>query len=253
MNIKEEVLLAIEMGIESALDFVYVAKMNYWYPREIGYYGMFNGRLIFLSRLATGKQIEAFGYEWWKKHPAVKKNMLDEQYPNLFLKEIWDPSTNLPYPKKYFFDEDCRLRYDRKMEERNISYFTEKAVFGTNNSQIWLLDLEESKERLDKINKKIDYRNHIKEIVESGGEIDRSKDFDISYLKTILISDFVDINRAGFFRVRPDDKTPSCKWYKEDNTWVDFGGDNQKHDVIDLIMLIKNLDFTSACRFLSFK
>jgi hypothetical protein len=256
MNVKDEVFLAVEMGIESALDFVYISKLNYWNGYHNDYYlGIFNGKIRRISCVES----------YWKWHMFVEdengfpirplKDWNHKQVMGNWTKSQWnwDEEAGQLIPDKYWKDEDFRLRYDKKAAVRAVNWYTEKTVFDDKNRDYWLMGLEEANERLSKLEKKINYRKHIKEIIESGGEIDRSKDFDIPYLKTIPISDFVEINRAGFFRVRDEDKTPSCKWYKEDNTWVDFGGGNQKHDVIDLIMILKGFNFVEACRFLSFK
>lgn len=74
--------------------------------------------------------------------------------------------------------------------------------------------------------------------------------FNISQLKQVPIDQIVQVDARNKFKIR-DERTPSCYWYKYDNTWVDFGGDNKKHDVIDLVMLVNHLDFIGACKYLS--
>jgi hypothetical protein len=75
--------------------------------------------------------------------------------------------------------------------------------------------------------------------------------FDVQALKQIPIDKIISVNPAGFFKARPDEKTASAKWYRDNNTWVDFGGDNRRHDVIDLVMITEGLDFYKACKYLS--
>lgn len=75
--------------------------------------------------------------------------------------------------------------------------------------------------------------------------------YDLVALKQIPIDTIVEVNSAGFFKLR-DEKTPSCKWYKEKNTWHDFGS-GEHGDVIDLIMKLNNCTFQEACRLLTFK
>jgi hypothetical protein len=75
--------------------------------------------------------------------------------------------------------------------------------------------------------------------------------FDVQALKQVSIDKIVSVNPAGFFKARPDEKTASAKWYRDNNTWVDFGGDNRKHSVIDLVMILQDCDFYHACRYLS--
>lgn len=75
-------------------------------------------------------------------------------------------------------------------------------------------------------------------------------DYDVQSLKNIPLDTIVAINSQGFFKVR-EEKTPSCYWYKKTNTWVDFGGDNRRHDAVDLVQLIHSLTFLEACKFLA--
>ena len=74
--------------------------------------------------------------------------------------------------------------------------------------------------------------------------------FDVQALKQIPIDRIVQVNSMGKFKIR-DEKTASAHWYKSDNSWVDFGSDNRRHDVIDLVMIIEGLDFYKACKYLS--
>jgi hypothetical protein len=76
--------------------------------------------------------------------------------------------------------------------------------------------------------------------------------FNIGQLKQVPIDQVVQVDARNKFKIR-DERTPSCHWYKYDNTWVDFGSDNKKHDVIDLVMMVNNCGFIDACRILSNK
>lgn len=76
------------------------------------------------------------------------------------------------------------------------------------------------------------------------------KSYDIAAIKQIPIDTLVEVNRAGFFRVREGDKTPSCKWYKDKNTWHDFGSD-EGGDVIDLYQKLNKCTLIQALRALS--
>lgn len=255
MNIKEEVQLAIDMGIEEAIPFIYVAKLNFAISGcETGYYGYFNGKIVWLSRVVTGKRMEMFcSVDWWIKNKPNRHPQyfvaLSEKNGNM-LQEIWDTVKNLPYPDKYWTDEMFRNYYIRRGLKEQLEKYRVKMALNDKMSEYYLRLFEETRLELYKLNKKIAYAKKIEKIVSTGGTIDAQKYFDIPYLKTIPIENFVEINRIGFFKIR-NEKTPSCKWYKEDNTWVDFGGDNQKHDVIDLVMILQGLDFPSACRSLS--
>lgn len=242
MNIKEEVQLAIDMGIESVLDFVFVSKMNYWFPSDVGYYALFNNELVFLSCLSSGRAIDGFSYD---KREFLKENPL-------LAKEVWDQTTNAPYPKNYWTDELVKLRYDLKGQKRCQELWAARAGLDDKNSEYLMLLYDEATAEIIKINRRLDYLKRRNEVEAAGGVMPKSRDFDIAALRTIPISDFVEVNRAGFFKVR-DEKTPSCKYYKDENMWVDFGGDNQRHDVIDLICLLHKCNFRDACLFLEGK
>lgn len=243
MNINDEVQLAIEMNIENVREFIIKCKMNYWYRIDDWHeFDFFNGRLVEISLMPF---CDAFKWGVWFVIPFA-----DKKTWNNF---IYDPGLEKFISKKYDTDESFRLRHDYKRIKRSYDKLKQACVFEENILARSLIydQVVELKEKMDKIDKRLKFIKRREEIIKSGGTIDTSKDFDITYLKTIPIDLFVDVNRAGFFRVREGDKTPSCKWFKNENTWVDFGGDNQRHDVIDLIMITKTLDFIGACRFLS--
>lgn len=72
------------------------------------------------------------------------------------------------------------------------------------------------------------------------------KSFDVERIKEVPIENFVEINNQWFFRIR-DEKTPSCKYYKDKNTWHDFGS-GKWWDVISLIMEKDGVSFREACK-----
>ena len=97
-----------------------------------------------------------------------------------------------------------------------------------------------------KINSNISYLKNL-----LAGNVDEKEKFDINRLKAIPIDQLVEVNAAGFFKIR-DEKTPSVKWYKPTNRWTDFGT-GESGDSIDLIMKLRNCDFYTACKYLSYK
>lgn len=72
------------------------------------------------------------------------------------------------------------------------------------------------------------------------------KSFDIERIKEVPIENFVEVNNQWFFRIR-DERTPSCKYYKDKNTWHDFGS-GKWWDVISLIMEKDKVSFREACK-----
>lgn len=72
------------------------------------------------------------------------------------------------------------------------------------------------------------------------------KSFDVERIKEVPIENFVDVNNQWFFRIR-DERTPSCKYYKDKNTWHDFGS-GIWWDVISLIMEKDKVSFREACK-----
>lgn len=106
-------------------------------------------------------------------------------------------------------------------------------------------DIYQSKmAELKKINSNIAYLKNL-----LAGNVDEKEKFDIARLKAIPIDQLVEVNAAGFFKIR-DEKTPSVKWYKPTNRWNDFGT-GESGDSIDLIMKLQNCDFYTACKYLS--
>jgi hypothetical protein len=255
MSPMEEVQLAIDMGIESSLEFVLLAKINAKYHAD-GYYGYFNEKRVWLSCVAPGKlskfETEYADYRCWSKYPNIKQAYLSGMLKdnNLFIREPWDNRFDKPYPKNYFSDELVRLKYELKILKDNKDWYAVKAGLDDKNSDYFLIMYDRLVEEEGTLTKRFLYLKRKKDALENGLKIDESKDFDIPTLKAIPLTDFVEVNRAGFFRVRLDDKTPSCKYYKDTNTWVDFGGDNKRHDVIDLICVLHNINFREACLFL---
>jgi hypothetical protein len=80
--------------------------------------------------------------------------------------------------------------------------------------------------------------------------IDRSsRGYNIEAIKRIPIDSLVSVNAAGFFKIR-DEKTPSCKYYKNENRWHDFGSDTGG-DIIDLWRAINKCETSEALKALS--
>ena len=106
-------------------------------------------------------------------------------------------------------------------------------------------DIYQSKmAELKKINSNIAYLKNL-----LAGNVDEKEKFDINRLKSIPIDQLVEVNAAGFFKIRDED-TPSVKWYKPTNRWTDFGT-GESGDSIDLTMKLRNCDFYTACKYLS--
>jgi hypothetical protein len=139
--------------------------------------------------------------------------------------------------------------------ERMERLRTSLAMCKCKNSINFGLDIfEDDEKELEKLKKKLKIYKEIKKDLKNNNreslEKIYDKKFDIERLKQVPLDNFVEINRQGKFKVR-DEKTPSCHWYKDSNTWVDFGGDNRKMDVIDLVQILYKTDFIGACKILN--
>ena len=138
------------------------------------------------------------------------------------------------------------LRARLKPVESSANYLRDRTVRAETKDKWFYMSLWNKENVLvKKLKSNIKYINKL--IL---GEKKQLEPFDIPALKAIPIDTIVEVNRAGKFRVR-DEKTPSAHWYKNDNSWVDFGNDNKKHDVIDLIQIIHKCNFIEACKILS--
>lgn len=87
MNVKEEIQLAIDINIESALEFVLLAKLNA-NGRDDGYWGYFNNRRVWLSCVPF----------------KIGDNLISH------------------YPKNYYTDNICRINYDLKVNQDRIQH-----------------------------------------------------------------------------------------------------------------------------------
>ena len=105
MTVQEEVQLAIDMGIESALEFVLLAKLNLNAPED-GYWGYFNNKRVWLSRVSSGKLCN-FNVSY------DDRKILDEN--KFLIKELWDERVDKPYPKKYFTDDVAHVNYELRI------------------------------------------------------------------------------------------------------------------------------------------
>jgi len=81
------------------------------------------------------------------------------------------------------------------------------------------------------------------------GKSNPSNCIDLERIKETPITDFVEVNRAGFFALR-DERTPSCKYYADKNRWHDFGT-GEGGTVIDLVMKLYDCSFKEAIKKLS--
>lgn len=139
-----------------------------------------------------------------------------------------------------------RLRHLRKelrrLEER-VDHWN-SLIIKSNIKVRWFLEIYYFKylDEFEKIQKHIYYINRL---LKGSPE---KKFYNIEEIKRIPINTIVEVNSAGFFKIR-DENTPSVKWYKDQNEWHDFGTD-EHGDIIDLIMKLNNCSFIRACKIL---
>lgn len=142
-----------------------------------------------------------------------------------------------------------KLRYlktKRKPIALRVEKFSRKAMLSIGTHKDFYLDLwGEAKDKLDRLDYNIDY---LKGLI--SGRVKAGKTYNVESLKKVPIDKIIEVNSAGFFKLR-NEKTPSCKWYKETNRWHDFGSD-EGGDVIDLVSKINDCSFREACKILSF-
>lgn len=80
--------------------------------------------------------------------------------------------------------------------------------------------------------------------------MDGKKYYDIKSLKSIpipaVLARFgIEVNHAGFFAIR-NERTPSAKYYRNTNTYCDFGMHNDGGDVLKLYAVLAGLDMRDA-------
>ena len=81
----------------------------------------------------------------------------------------------------------------------------------------------------------------VRSIVGNGG-------VNVAKAKLVPITQFIEVNNRGTASCPlHSDKTPSFKYYKEQNTWWCFSC-GQGGDVIDLVMKMEGLDFIGAVK-----
>lgn len=139
----------------------------------------------------------------------------------------------------------ARLRYLRHiLKKEECTFNLCQHVLLTNYSEWTELQLVESGKQLDMIRNKI--KNESNRLKFPGR---KAISYDIAAIKKIPINELVEVNSTGFFKVR-NEKTPSCKWYRTENRWQDFGS-GTGGDVIDLYAIINNCDTKTAMKELS--
>lgn len=243
MNIFEEVQLAIDMGIESAYDYVILAKLNATAPAD-GYWGMLNGKRVWLSRMSHGKlcRFELGGY-------YEHRDILGEN--KLLIRERWDNRVNEPFPAKYFTDEISRLNYELKANSNWISHLQKRLGESTGVTYAhirWMLD------------DAYDHDNFIarrKRFLKSGLE-ERSKSF--SYYKSVSMVDVVssygvNLQPAGNNRYRAlcplhNEKSPSFFILGDKNVFKCFGC-GEYGDALDFVSKYEKISVVEAAKKLS--
>jgi hypothetical protein len=141
-----------------------------------------------------------------------------------------------------------RLRYLKARLEAFRGYSEAYRVISlaAKSSERWIPEMyrQERQEVVDRLLRDVSYITRLLK-----GEITQREMYDLEYIKQIPITNFVEVNRAGFFKLR-DEKTPSCKYYEKTNTWHDFGSGEHGSNV-DLVMKIYQCSFVEALKMLS--
>lgn len=241
MTIYEEVQLAIDMGIESALEFVLTAKLNYNGPAT-GYWGFLNGKRVWLSCVSAGKISEL-------EKPGVKNRWPVDN--KLLIKEPWDKRTNKAYPKNYFTDEICRINYELKLNSQSIGRLQTTLYKTPNNNRHWINDaLTYCYEKEEKLNRKkhfIKNGNKAKSIILSDYKSYPLKDVIESYGLTLIPSG---ADRYKMCCPLHNEKTPSFFVKSDKNTFKCFGC-GEYGDVLDFITKYEKISVIEAAKKLS--
>ncbi len=241
MTVQEEVQLAIDMGIESALEFVLLAKLNLNAPED-GYWGYFNNKRVWISRVSSGKLCNFnVSYEYRK--------ILDEN--KLLIKELWDNRVNKPYPKKYFTDDVAHVNYELRINAERIERLMGLLNRSTGHNRSFVQDmLTESYEYETKLMKR-------KSFVQNG---DTKKSLVLSDYKNHSLIDVIsnyglEMSRAGgnsFKMCCPfhNEKTPSFFVTVDKNTFKCFSC-GEYGDTLDFVSKYEQIDVISAAKKLS--
>jgi len=252
MTIEKEVQLAVDMGIESALNFVYVAKVNYAKGYNLnGYYSLFNNKLLFISCLETGKDMGRAWFDWWSSHKHVDIKML---YRNPLLnKEIWDERTNEMYPPKYHIDKKFRINYELKLVGDKIGRLQKMSRYYTGDdkhlAEALLIDAYNDEEKLNRTKGFLNSGKTFNTIVLSDTK---------SYPILDLIKDYgFDPKATGNGRYKMlcpfhNEKTPSFVIFTDNNRYKCFGC-QVGGDSIDFIMAYEKVSVMEAAKKLSVK
>ena len=180
--------------------------------------------------------------------------------PPLKISEIIDfIRTELPDQKEYEENFDAHERYLKYMEDLKKWYFVnydtkkeiKQAIKETNKEIEEWVKIQRTdkgfytKFRIDEClekKKKLEYRLKYK-------DWDKSKS-DIEKAKSIPIDSLLEFNGAGFAKCPfHDEKTASLKYYPKQNHAYCFGGCG-KHDGIDIVMKVQNLNFNQAVKYI---
>lgn len=165
------------------------------------------------------------------------------------LSQIFDKPLSRCYEqqKKYIISQEKILKEDAARLAKHVftakpnsAWFLNDKLIEINNK---LKSLEKRKCWLDRLSK-----NHKEAEKRHEEYVPKFKDYDIQQLKKVPIDRFVKVNHSGFFAIR-NENTPSVKWYKEKNTWHDFGI-GEGGDVIDLVQRLYGCTFPQALEML---
>ena len=166
-----------------------------------------------------------------------------------------DPAINYRDPIHYHLSEEDALKLRLRYLKQELSYHTLRCdhlrhIANTAKyhqlSQMWIIDYQ-----LSLVYPIIDSLSH--KIASIKNRLDAPPStlpqFNLEQIKQYPITDIVEVNSRNFFKLR-DERTPSCKYYPDSNTWYDFGS-CAGGDVIDLVMILNNCSFVEACKYLS--
>ena len=258
MTVMEEVQLAIDMNIESALEFVLIAKTNYHFGfRSGGYWGYFNGRLRWISCQQTGKQLCYHELKFWHDNFPGKMAQFNTRNTG-WETELWDSRANKPFPLNYWTDKICQLNYELKANENFIGKVQgmERRSIGRMKKyyRLLLADLYEEENRLKALKQ---FNKNEKIAIKTGH---KSKTINLRDTKNYSLYDIIvgyglSPVRAGNNRFKMlcpfhNEKTPSFLIDTDRNRYKCFGC-QEGGDTLDFVSKYEKIGTIAAARKLS--
>jgi len=279
MTVFEEVQLAIDLGIEDALNFVYLEKVNYCRPTKDDHYvGIFNGREVLLSSVRSRDMWFAFGdeghndyrspgpgYDYSKplKDPMMwqGKKIVGNWTQSLANYNPLTGKLETPINPSLLSDKDLKkYRYkvalaDLRSARENLNGVVAD-LYKNPDEEYYQKELSAAQDNINKCKRAVAFHRAVIRAV--NGEPARG--LDIAGAKAFLMADVVrlyglEVIRTGSERYKMrcpfhNDDDPSLVIYTGSNKWWCFGC-SCGGDSIDFVSKYENMSISQAVKKLS--